>query len=124
MLLYLYISRFLVERSFYLTLRGINREQKDTVQQLFESNGWPWTVEVTDVCKLYTLKHSPLFAASRYSQVTTFGTASELTTYISCQTPGEAGVLSVSFVFVFHVSPPAVRVGSGRGSQPIKKLWD
>ena len=30
-------------------LRGINREQKDTVQQLFESNGWPLNVEVTDV---------------------------------------------------------------------------
>ena len=28
-------------------------------------------------------------------------------------------MLSVSFVFVFHVSPPAVRVGLGRGSQPI-----
>ena len=34
-------------------LRGINREQKDTVtvQQLFESNGWPLNVEVTDVCE-------------------------------------------------------------------------
>ena len=57
-LLYLYISRFLVERSFYLTLRGINREQKDAVQQLFESNGWPWTVEVTDVCKTDSTAHS------------------------------------------------------------------
>ena len=28
---------------------GINREQKDAVQQLFENNGWPWNVEVTDV---------------------------------------------------------------------------
>ena len=34
-LLYLYISRFLVEISFHLTLRGINREQKEAVQQLF-----------------------------------------------------------------------------------------
>ena len=32
--------------------RGIHREQKDAVQQLFESNGWPWNVEVTDVCGL------------------------------------------------------------------------
>ena len=31
-------------------LWGINGEQKDAVQQLFESNGWPWNVEVTDVC--------------------------------------------------------------------------
>ena len=30
--------------------RGINHEQKDAVQQLFESNSWPWNVEVTDVC--------------------------------------------------------------------------
>ena len=30
-------------------LRGINREQKDAVQQLFESNGWPWNFEVTDI---------------------------------------------------------------------------
>ena len=22
------------------------------VQQLFESNGWPWNVEVTDVCEI------------------------------------------------------------------------
>ena len=28
-------------------------------------------------------------------------------------------MLSVSFVFVFHVSPPPVRVGLGWGSQPI-----
>ena len=28
-------------------------------------------------------------------------------------------MLSVSFVFVFHVSPPAVRVGLGWGTQPI-----
>ena len=32
--------------------RGINLEQKDAVQQLFESNGWPWNVEVTDVCEI------------------------------------------------------------------------
>ena len=32
-------------------LRGISRKQKDTIQQLFESNGWPWNVEVTDVCE-------------------------------------------------------------------------
>ena len=32
-------------------LRGINREQKDTVWQLFERNGWPWNVEVTDMCE-------------------------------------------------------------------------
>ena len=32
-------------------LRGINREQKDVVQQLFESNGWPRNVEVADVCE-------------------------------------------------------------------------
>ena len=32
-------------------LRGIIREQKDAVQQLFESNGWPWNAEVTDVCE-------------------------------------------------------------------------
>ena len=31
-------------------LRGINREQKDAVQRQFESNGWPWNAEVTDVC--------------------------------------------------------------------------
>ena len=31
-------------------LRGcINREQQDAVQQLFETNGWPWNAEVTDV---------------------------------------------------------------------------
>ena len=30
---------------------GINRQQKDAVQQLFESNGWPWNVEVTSVCE-------------------------------------------------------------------------
>ena len=28
-----------------------NREQKDAVQQLFESNGWPWNFEVSDVCE-------------------------------------------------------------------------
>ena len=33
------------------TLRGINCEQKDAVQQLLESNGWPGNVEVTDVCE-------------------------------------------------------------------------
>ena len=33
------------------TLRGINHEQKDVVLQLFESNGWPWNVELTDVCE-------------------------------------------------------------------------
>ena len=33
------------------TLRGINCEWRDEVQQLFESNGWPWNVEVTDVCE-------------------------------------------------------------------------
>ena len=32
-------------------LRGINHEQKGAVQHLFESNSWPWNVEVTDVCK-------------------------------------------------------------------------
>ena len=32
-------------------MRGINREQKDPVQQLFESDGWPWNVEVTNVCE-------------------------------------------------------------------------
>ena len=32
-------------------LRGISCEQKDAVQQLFESNRWPWNVEVTDVCE-------------------------------------------------------------------------
>ena len=32
-------------------LRDINCEQKDAVQQLFENNGWPWNVEVTDVCE-------------------------------------------------------------------------
>ena len=31
--------------------RGINLEQKDAVQQLFESNSWPWNAEVTDVCE-------------------------------------------------------------------------
>ena len=31
--------------------RGINREQKDAVQQFFKSNGWPWNGEVTDVCE-------------------------------------------------------------------------
>ena len=34
-----------------------NHEQKDAVQQLFESNGWPWTVEVTDVCKTESTAH-------------------------------------------------------------------
>ena len=29
-------------------LRDINSEQKDTVQQLFESNSWPWNVELTN----------------------------------------------------------------------------
>ena len=53
-----FISRFLVEMSFHLTLRGINHEQKDAVQQLFESNGWPWNVEVTDVCKTESTAHS------------------------------------------------------------------
>ena len=57
-LLYLYISRFLVEMSFHLTLRGINHEQKDAVKQPFESNGWPWNVEVTDVCKTESTAHS------------------------------------------------------------------
>ena len=33
-------------------LRGINHEQKGAVQYLFESNSWPWNVEVTDVCGL------------------------------------------------------------------------
>ena len=37
-------------------LRGINHEQKDTVQHLFENNGWPWNVKVTDMCE--TCKHS------------------------------------------------------------------
>ena len=23
----------------------------DAVQQLFESNGWPWNAEITDVCE-------------------------------------------------------------------------
>ena len=32
-------------------LRSINREKKDTVQLLLESNGWPWNVEETDVCE-------------------------------------------------------------------------
>ena len=32
-------------------LRGQNQEEKDAVLQLFESNGWPWNVEVTDVCE-------------------------------------------------------------------------
>ena len=32
-------------------LRGINHEQKDTVQLLFESNGWTWNAEVTSVCE-------------------------------------------------------------------------
>ena len=31
--------------------QGINREQKDKVRQLFECNGWPWNVEVTDTCE-------------------------------------------------------------------------
>ena len=31
--------------------RDKNREQKDAVQQLFESNGWPWNFEVSDVCE-------------------------------------------------------------------------
>ena len=44
--------------SFHLTLRGINHEQKDAVQQLFESNGWPWNVEVTDVCETESTAHS------------------------------------------------------------------
>ena len=57
-LLYLYISRFLVETSLHLTLRGINHEQKDAGQQLFESNGWPWTGEVTDVCETESTAHS------------------------------------------------------------------
>ena len=57
-LLYLYVSRFLVETSFHLTLKGINREQKDAIQQLFQSNGWPWTVEMTDVCETDSTAHS------------------------------------------------------------------
>ena len=32
-------------------MRGINHKQKDAVQQLFESSGWPWNVEVTNVCE-------------------------------------------------------------------------
>ena len=32
-------------------MRGIKHEQKDVVQQLFEKNGWPWNVELTDVCE-------------------------------------------------------------------------
>ena len=32
-------------------LRGINREQTDAVQQLFESNSWPWNLEAADVCE-------------------------------------------------------------------------
>ena len=31
-------------------LEGHNCEQKDAVLQLFESNSWPWNVEVTSVC--------------------------------------------------------------------------
>ena len=31
-------------------LRGINCEQRVSVPQLFESNGWPRNVEVTDMC--------------------------------------------------------------------------
>ena len=31
-------------------LRGVNCEQRDSVPQLFESNGWPGNVEVTDTC--------------------------------------------------------------------------
>ena len=57
-LLYLYISRFLIEMSFHLTLRGINHEQKDAIQQLFESNGWPWNVEMTSVCETESTAHS------------------------------------------------------------------
>ena len=30
---------------------GNNREQEDAARQLFESNGWPWDVEVTYVCE-------------------------------------------------------------------------
>ena len=40
--------------SFHLTLKGINHEQKDAVQQLFES----MNVEVTDVCKTESTAHS------------------------------------------------------------------
>ena len=66
--------------SFHLTLRGINDEQKDAVQQLFESNGWPWNVEVTDVCKTESTAHS-----SRLDNIprSPLATASELATYIS-----------------------------------------
>ena len=39
----------------------MNTVQKNTVQQLFESNRWPWNVKVTDVCKTEstTLSTSP-----------------------------------------------------------------
>ena len=30
---------------------GHNFEQEDAVLQLFESNSWPWNVEVTNVCE-------------------------------------------------------------------------
>ena len=122
-LLYLYIIRFWVEMSFQLTLRGINDEQKDAVQQLFESNGWPWNVEVTDVCKLYTLKHSPLFAASRYSQVTTFGT--ELATHISSarlQGKRECWVWVLFLCSMCH-HQPSILAQDGAVS-PSTKLWD
>lgn len=64
--------RFMVEMSVNLTLKGINHEQKDAVQQLFERNGWPWNVEVTDVCgtessassKLDDVPRSPPLALS------------------------------------------------------------
>ena len=102
-----------------LTLRGINDEQKDAVQQLFESNGWPWNVEVTDVCKTESTAHS-----SRLDDIPRSPLALPLNWQPTFPLPDSRGsetlrVLSVSFVFVFHVSPPAVRVGLGWGSQPI-----
>ena len=32
-------------------MRDINHEWKEAVQQLFESNGWPWNAEVTNMCE-------------------------------------------------------------------------
>ena len=104
-LLYLYISRFLVEISFHLTLRGINRERRFSAAV--------WNVEVTDVCES-TAHSSPLVDIPRSQPL-----APPLNWRPTFLLPDSRGSWSVSFVFVFHVSPPAVKLGSGRGSQPI-----
>ena len=121
-LLCLYISRFLVEMSFHLTLRGINHEQKDAVQQLFESNGWPWNVEMTDVCETESTAHSSRLDDIRRSQPLALALNWRPTFSLPVSRGSESAECEFCFcVFVFHVSPPAVRVGSGRGSQPINE---